>query len=299
MENSRAARILSKVAKALTPEQQRGNDEALSAAVKATPQVWADNISNNARRAGYPQVMPAQVLDMTQARWAQNPPTVGSRNRSADLTQPGVQAEEVTGSRSARPVDPTPAKKAPTGNMADPSFRSTLSMAQGLRGPDGQKLHGAELVKAFQDRMKARDQTAQSPKPEYRSPSGVAIENPFGGAAAAAPRQLKTPPAVGHVMPGRPAEAPPKPAGAGQAQIDLFRTSGKATAAIGQAAQPAQNALLQSAAPVPATPVPTRVAPAPAQKSAPVAAPPRVPAPTTQVAARPTMRQSPLPQFGG
>lgn len=198
-----------------------------------------------------------------------------------------------------RPVSLVTGKEPARGNMADSDFQKNLSIARSLRGADGKKLQGKDLVKAFQDRMKAREQTAQSPKPEYRSPSGVAIENPFGGAAAAAPSQPKTPPAVGHVMPPAPTDAK-RTAGAAQLQMAQMRPAAQSVASSGAAAFPAQKAALQAQAPTPvvaANPVArTQLRPV----AAPVASPPARPAGAGQLAQQPLVPPLTLSgRFGG
>lgn len=237
------------------------------------------------------------------ARDAKRSATVAAQTGTADATwsntASGLRFEDNPGGRDGPIGAHAPVGRKPKGNTADPSFRSALSTAQSLRGSGGQKLQGAELVKAFQDRMKARDQTAQSSKPEHRSPSGVAIENPFGGAAAAAPSQPKTPPAVGHVMPPAPTDAK-RAAGVAQPQLAQMRPAAQAVAAGGAAAFPAQKALIQPQAPTPAVAAPP-VARTPVRPAAtPVAAPPPRPAGAGQMAQQPLVPPLTLPgRFGG
>jgi len=293
LTTERIRSILEKVAKPLTAEQYAGHVEASTAADRAVsrpdttryakvPPVAAPDGFQTLRPA-YPALgqKAVQYADFTRGQGAYPQSVTTGRNnpnRKADFSS--EEPDVTVGNRRHRAVDPdAPKKPQLRGNMADADFRKNLSTAQSLRGSDGQKLHGAELLDAFQKRMEARDQTAQSPKPEHRSPSGVAIENPFGGVAAATPSQPKTPPAVGHVMPPAPTDAK-RAAGAALPQMTQMR--------------PAAQAPTPAVAAPPAVRTPVRPA------ATPVAAPPPRPAGAGQMAQQPLVPPLTLSgRFGG
>lgn len=237
------------------------------------------------------------------ARDAKRSAIVAAQTGTADATwsntASGLRFEDNPGGRDGPIGAYAPEGRKPKGNMADSSFRSALSTAQSLRGSDGQKLRGKELVEAFQKRMEARNQTAQSSKPEHRSPSGVAIENPFGGSAAAAPSQPKTSPAAGHVMPPVPTDTK-LPANTAQQQLAQMKPVAQSVASSGAAVFPAQKAALQAQAPTPAVAAPP-AARTPAHPAAmPVAAPPPRPSGAGQMAQQPMVPPLTLPgRFGG
>jgi hypothetical protein len=235
------------------------------------------------------------------AREAKRSAIVAAQTGTADATwsntASGLRFEDNPGGRVGPIGAYAPEGRKPKGNMADSSFRSALSTAQSLRGSDGQKLQGKELVDAFQKRMEARSQTAQSSKPEHRSPSGVAIENPFGGAAAATPSQPKTPPAVGHVMPGAPSESSRNSNGKtmriSSSDLDSPTRPGVSVAAPGQSSPPPVAPAL--------SPAPRRLLHAPnvTLPATPVASPPR-PSGAGQMAQQPLVPPLTLSgRFGG
>jgi hypothetical protein len=156
---------------------------------------------------------------------------------SATETQFPAQQSVIRASQSLgqSPERPAPRMAAtPKGNSADPSFRSILSTAQSLRGSDGQKLRGADLVKAFQARMAQRDGASQS---IAATPATVRP-----AASAALPSQPKSTPAAGPSQSAAPAESPRntngKPMSISARDLDSPPRPGVSVAGPGQSSPP-------------------------------------------------------------
>lgn len=227
---------------------------------------------------------PVAATSSAEARAVRLPTAAVSATGSQFPAQQSViRAAQMEGP-PARRVAP-----APGGNAADPSFRSALSTAQSLRGADGQKLQGAELVKAFQARMAQRDSASQN--------IAATPATPRSAVSASLPSQPKTPPAPGHVMPGSPSESPRNSNGKtmriSSSDLDSPTRPGVSVAAPGQSPPPPVAPVL------PPAPRRLQYAPNVTLPTTPVASPPR-PSGAGQMAQQPMVPPLTLSgRFGG